>query len=123
MSSDLFPQLPWVACKSPVKQEFLLRNEGHDISLVEEAFFEHGIVAPRLQCYNFQIESIGQMVKNSSVVAKLIPDKKAHSNAMPVLLVYRVFDAMEDAFNWDVANPLHHRRLPFKFNHPCVRPS
>jgi hypothetical protein len=60
VSSDLFPQMPWVACTSPIKYDFLFRYDDHDINLVEGAFFEHGIIAPCLKCYNFQIEIIGQ---------------------------------------------------------------
>jgi hypothetical protein len=116
MSLPILERLPWSSCPEPKSYPFTLRKDEHDINYFEDAIFYSRIISPHLECYQLNILSIEQTLTESSPIAHLVPDHRAHSNVIPILLVYRIFDIMDGR----KLNTRHHPRAPFKFNHPCV---
>lgn len=117
MSLPLLSRLPWTSCLNPTLHQFDLRKENHDIDLIEEAVFCSRTVSPHLDRYRLNIYNIDQMLTDSSPVAYFIPNNHALSDVTPILLIYRVFDVT----NKGEVNPQRYFRLPFKFDHKCVR--
>lgn len=117
MSLPLFERLPWSSCFNPISYQFPLRVADHDLEHFEDTILYSRVVSPRLKCYKLNIQGIELTLKESSAICRSVPDTKAHSNIMSILLTYRIFDVM----NQTDVNPRYHPRIPFNFNHKCVR--